>query len=61
MVDASPRDIVGLQIKDMEQQPDEYKVQLDENPPGTFTAEGCVYAKMKPCNKAEFVCIGRYN
>ena len=47
-------------VKDMEQQPDEYKVQLDENPPGTFTAEGCVYAKMiNRATKLNLFAIGR--
>ena len=59
---ASPRDIVTLQVKDMEQlEQDGYRVVLDECPPGAFTlniAEG-LYAKTFACNKANFLCIGR--
>ena len=56
----SPRDIVAFQVIEMEKK-DEYKVQLDESPPGTFTLteEGCTYAKIFASNKAEFVCVGR--
>ena len=58
MNSASPRDIVGLRIEDVEQT----GVILDEKPPGTVTLnidEGCIYAKTRPCNVAEFVCIER--
>ena len=61
MDSTSPLDIVGLQVNDMEQR-DNYKVFLDESPPGKFTlniAEGCIYAKTFACNKTEFVCFGR--
>ena len=57
MNSASPRDIVGLQIEDVEQL-DDYRVILDEKPLGTVTLnidEGCIYAKTRPCNVAEFV------
>ena len=62
---ANPRDIVTLQVKNINEQQvddDSYRVILDENPPGKFTmnsAEGCIRAKTMPTNKVEFVCIGR--
>ena len=63
MDSASPRDVVKLQVKDMEQN-ENYRVIVDESPRGKFTfntEEGCIFAKSSPCNKAEFVCVGRYN
>ena len=64
MDSASPRYIVTLQVKDMEQfeKDADYRVILDETPPGTFTLnteEGCIYAKNFAFNKTEFVCFGR--
>ena len=64
MDSASPRHIVTLQVKDIKQKGKNYRVIVDESPRGKFTfntEEGCIFAKSSPCNKAEFVCVGRYN
>ena len=56
----SHRDTVAFQVEDMEKN-DEYKVVLNESPPGTFTLteEGYNNAKIFASNKAEIICIGR--